>query len=116
MKRKIILYTTKDGKCPIREFLDSLPHKVFQKIAWVLQVVKELDKISTVYFKKIINSNDIWECRISFGSNIYRIFCFFQNGNIIILTHGIIKKTQKVPHAEIIKAEEYKKDYLRRTR
>jgi len=114
MTREIILYTTKDGKCPIKEFLDSLPNKVFQKITWVLQIVKELDKIPTVYFKKIVNSNDIWECRISFASNIYRIFCFFQNGNIIILTHGLIKKTQKIPHDEINKAEDYKKDYLRR--
>lgn len=116
MRREIILYTARDGKCPIKEFLDSLPDKVFQKIAWVLQSVKELDKIPTIYFKKIINSNDIGECRISFGSNIYRIFCFFKNGNIIILTHGIIKKTQKVPHSEIIKAEEYMKDYRRRTK
>jgi len=114
MKRQIILYETQKGKCPIKDFLDHLPLKVFRKISWVLKLVSELDRIPSTYFKKLIGSDDIWECRITFSSNIYRIFCFFDNGSIIILTHGIIKKTQKIPLGEITKAEEYKKDYLRR--
>ena len=114
MKREIILFTTKDGKCPIQEFLDGMPVKVFKKITWVLRLITELDKIPSNYFKKLIGSDDIWECRIIFSSNIYRLFCFFDNGSIIVLTHGFIKKTQKTPYDEIIKAEEYKKDYLRR--
>ena len=114
MLREIIFYTTHDGKCPTQDFLDSLPKKVFQKIIWVLKLIQELDKVPSIYFKKLTNSDDIWECRISFSSNIYRIFCFFQNGKVIILTHGIMKKTQKTPKEEIQKAEEYKIDYLRR--
>lgn len=116
MKREIILYTTADGKCPVTDFLDSLPNKVFKKITWILNLVTELEKIPSVYFKKLINSDDIYECRISFGSNIYRIFCFFHKGTLVILTHGIIKKTQKTPQNEIRKAEEYKKDFLRRSK
>jgi len=112
--REIFLYTTADGKCPIQEFFDAVPEKVFQKISWVLKLITELDKIPSTYLKKIVNSDDIWECRISFGSNIYRLFCFFDNGSIIVLTHGIIKKTQKTPQIEIIRAEEYKKDFLMR--
>ena len=114
MKREIILYTTSDGKCPAKDFFDALPKKVFQKISWVLRLIVELEKIPKTYFKKIVNSDDIWECRIGFSSNTYRIFCFFENGKVIILTHGIIKKTQKLPQNEIVRAEEYKKDYLRR--
>lgn len=98
----------------MQEFLDSLPENVFRKISWVLQLVTELKKIPTIYFKKIIDSDDIWECRISFSSNIYRIFCLLHKGNIIVLTHGIIKKSQKTPQNEIIKAETYRRDYLRR--
>ena len=79
-------------------------------------LVAELKKIPYVYFKKLVNSEDIYECRISFGSNIYRIFCFFNKGTMVILTHGIIKKTQKTLQYEIRKAEEYKKDYLRRSK
>ena len=114
MKREIFFYRTVDGKCPTKEFLDFLPKKVFQKISWVLQLIVELEKIPGTYFKKVVNSDDIWECRITFSPNTYRIFCFFENGKVIILTHGIIKKTQKLPQNEIVKAEEYKKDYLRR--
>jgi phage-related protein len=114
MEREIILYTTKDGKYPVKDFLDSLPNKVFKKIAWVLQLIVELDRIPSIYFKKLENTNDIWECRVSFGSNICRLLCFFRNGSVIILTNGFQKKSQKTPINEIEKAEEYKTDYLRR--
>jgi len=63
------------------------------------------------YFKKLTNT-EIWECRIQYGSNNYRILCFFDKGSIIILTHGFVKKTQKAPYNEIKRAEEYKSDYL----
>jgi putative component of toxin-antitoxin plasmid stabilization module len=111
--RKIILYTLRDGSCPIKDFFDSLPHKVFQKVSWVLRLISEVKNIPSTYFKKLKDSDDIWECRIKFGSNIYRLFCFFSNGTVIVLTHGIIKKSQKIHPKEIKKAEEYKKNYLR---
>ena len=114
MRREILLYTAIDGKCPVKDFLDSLPEKVFQKVSWVLMLLTELDKIPSSYFKKMVNSDDIWECRIIFGSNSYRIFCFFHNGSVIILTHGIIKKSQKIPKNEIRKAEAFKSDFIRR--
>ncbi len=46
-------YTTKDGKCPVADFLDSLSGKQVQKVAWVLQLIEELDVIPTTYLKKI---------------------------------------------------------------
>ena len=114
MKREIILYSTKEGKCPVKDFLDSLPKKVFKKITWVLKLITEVDRIPSTYFKKLKGTDDIWECRIKFASDIYRLFCFFQNRKIIVLTHGIIKKTQKTPSNEIERAEKYKLDYNRR--
>lgn len=116
MLRRIIYYLTKDNKCPIVEFLDSLEDKVTQKITWTLQIIREAKRIPSIYLKKLKNTNDIWECRIVFASNIYRIFCFFDNGSIIVLTHGIVKKTQKTPKKEIKLAEAYKKDYQSRRR
>jgi phage-related protein len=113
MKRKVIFYVSLSGKCPVEEFLDSLPAKAVQKITWVLKLIEDLDVISTQYFKKLVNTDDIWECRISFGSNIYRLFGFFKDGSMVILTHGIIKKTQKTPLNDIKKAEAYKKDFLK---
>jgi len=116
MIREIIFYRTENGKTPVEDFLDSLSDKVLKKVAWVLRLVSDLDHIPSTYFKKLINSDDIYECRIQFGSNIYRIFCFFYDDTMVVLTHGIIKKTQKTPKNEIEKAESYKNDFLRRNK
>jgi phage-related protein len=114
VKRTIVFYQTADGKCPIRDFLDALPAKAAQKVTWVLSLVEELDIIPSAYFQKLSGTEGIWECRITFGSNAYRIFCFFEKNSLIILTHGLVKKTRKTPRAEIIMAETYRKDYLSR--
>lgn len=99
----------------MEDFLDSLPGKIAQKIAWVLQLVEERDVLPVSYFKKLVNT-DIWECRTQFGSNSYRILCFYDNENVVILTHGFMKKTQKTPPAEIERAVQYMNDYLQRSR
>jgi phage-related protein len=92
-----VFYRTADGKCPVLEFLDSLPGKVAQKIAWVLRLLEDLDIVPSSYFKKLIGTEEIWECRIQFGSNAYRIFCFFSGNSVVVLTHGFTKKSQKAP-------------------
>ena len=112
--RTIEFYKTAKGKCPVEEFLNSLPGKIVQKITWVLNLIRETEKVPAIYLKKLRGSDDIWECRIQFGSNIYRLFCFFDMGTIIVITHGIVKKSQKTPKKEIKTAEAYKDDYLRR--
>ena len=112
--KKIVLYTSESGRCPVADFLNTLTDKVVQKISWVLKLISQLDRIPTEYLKKLKTKDDIWECRIAMASNSYRIFCFFDNGSIIVLTHGIVKKSQKTPRNEIKKAIECKKDYLRR--
>lgn len=114
MKRTVIFYTTAEGKCPARDFLDALSAKTAQKVTWVLRLVEELDFIPAAYFKKLTGSEEIWECRIQFGSNAYRFFCFFMKSEVIVLTHGLIKKTQKTPKSEIEKAEACRKDFMRR--
>ncbi|HWS16335.1 MAG TPA: type II toxin-antitoxin system RelE/ParE family toxin [Candidatus Methylomirabilis sp.] len=107
-------YQAEDGKTPVKDFLDSLPGKIAQKVLWVLMVAEELDILPTTYFKKLVGSDDIWECRVQFGSNDYRILCFHEGGSVLVLTHGFMKKTQKTPAKEIERAETYKRDYLRR--
>jgi hypothetical protein len=71
MKRQVKFYKTIDGKCPVQDFLDTLPAKVAAKIAWVFAVIQDLDIIPKNYFKKIKGS-DIYECRIILSGNIYR--------------------------------------------
>lgn len=114
MKRTVIFYRTKDGNCPVERYLDSLSAKVAQKITWVLNLIEDLDFIPKQYYKKLKGTDDIWECRIKSGSNYHRILSFMYKNNFIVLTHGFIKKTSKVPKKEIKKAEDYKKDFYER--
>ena len=114
MKRDVKFYKTADGYCPVQEFLDSLSGKAAKKVTWTLSLLEELEFLPSTYFKKLVNTNDIWEVRISLGSNIYRIFCFFAGNSVVILTHGLVKKTQKTPSGEIDRAEAYKQEFLSR--
>ncbi|MGO9950958.1 MAG: type II toxin-antitoxin system RelE/ParE family toxin [Dissulfurispiraceae bacterium] len=114
MGKTVIFYKTADGKCPVREFLDLLPGKAAQKVTWVLNLIEDLDVVPSTYFKKLVNNEDIWECRIQLGSNSYRIFCFLDGHSVVVLTHGLIKKIQKTPQGEIERAVAYKRDYLQR--
>ena len=114
MKRTVIFYETAGGRCPAQDFLDSLPGKVAQKIVWVLKLLEDLDVVPSSYFKKLIGTDGIWECRIQFGSNAYRLLCFFLNGSIVVLTHGFVKKSQKTPVHEIERAEACRRDFLKR--
>ena len=93
--REISFYKTISGKSPINDFLDSLSGKQAQKVSWVLEVIEELHIIPKQYFKKLVNTDDIWEVRVSLGSNIFRLLGFFDGNNLIILTNGFAKKTQK---------------------
>lgn len=112
--REVIFYQTASGQCPAREFLDSLPSRDAQKVVWVLSLLEELDQLPASYFKKLHGSEEIWECRIQLGSAAYRLFCFFAGRSVVMLTHGMRKKVQKTPRREIERAEEYRRDYLRR--
>lgn len=57
------------------------------------------------------NTSGLYEIRVQIGSNIYRIFCFFDIDNIVIIGHGFQKKSQKTTKQQIEKAEQIKKEY-----
>jgi len=109
--REIIFYRTQNGDCPIEKFLDTLSAKQAKKVTWVLQLVETLEFVPIQYFKKLDGTNDIWEVRIDFGSATFRLLGFFDKGNLVILTNGFAKKTQKTPASEINLAEQRKKDF-----
>lgn len=114
MNGTISFYKTVDGKCPVQDFLDALPGKVAQKVVWVLRLLEDLGIVPSTYFKKPTGTEDIWECRVRYGSNIYRVFCFFDSHAVVVLTHGFEKKSMKTPRQEIERAETYRRDYLKR--
>lgn len=113
MKKEVVLYDKPNGEYPVEQFLESLPGKVSKKITWVIHLIEDLDRVPAQYFSKLTDSDDIWEFRIKLGSNIYRVFAFF-DGNKVILTNGIIKKSQKTFEGDIKRSEEFKKEYLSR--
>ena len=112
--RLILFYKTVSGKCPVEEHLDSLSDTQVTKITWVLKLIRETQNISTKYFKKLVNTDDIWEVRVRVGNNIFRLLGFIQGNELIILTNSFQKKTQKTPKKERKLAEKRKKDYLSR--
>ncbi|MEW5814475.1 MAG: type II toxin-antitoxin system RelE/ParE family toxin, partial [Spirochaetota bacterium] len=84
MKRTIIFYRTESSKCPVEEFLDSLPGKVLHKTLAVFMTVENQDFISAKFFKKLKNTN-LWEIRIQYESSIYRYLCFQVHAALIVL-------------------------------
>ncbi|MGB3224950.1 MAG: type II toxin-antitoxin system RelE/ParE family toxin [Desulforhopalus sp.] len=112
--REILFYETETGNSPVIKFLEELPPKEAQKAAWVLKLVEELPTIPSKYFKKLVNTHDLWEVRIAIGNNIYRFLGFFEGERLIVLNHAFQKKTQKTPKQAIKIAEQRKREYLKR--
>ncbi len=82
-----------------------------KKILWTLKVIETVDRIPEIYFKHLENTEGLYEIRVQAGSNIFRIFCFFDINNLVVVGHGFQKKTQKIPASEIERAEKVKKEY-----
>jgi phage-related protein len=112
--RTIVFYRTELDSCPVEEFINSLSGKQAQKLLWVLRLIQELDSVPSQYLKKLVNTDDIWEVRVQVGNNIFRLLGFFERDNLVILTNGFAKKTQKTPSQEIELAQERKRNYLSR--
>jgi len=110
--REVIFYKTNNGDCPIEKFLDSLSAKQAKKVTWVLSLIEKLALVPKQYFKKLEGTEGVWEVRIDVGNDTFRLLGFFDKGNLVILTNGFAKKTQKTPASEIALAEARKKDYL----
>ena len=110
----IYFYRTESGSCPVEEFLESLQSKQAQKVAWVLQLIEEFDVVPVQYFKKLVNTDDLWEVRVQIGGNIFRIIGFLDDEQLVVLNHAFQKKTQKTPKNDIKLAEMRKRYYLNR--
>ncbi|MBA3029310.1 MAG: type II toxin-antitoxin system RelE/ParE family toxin, partial [Desulfobacteraceae bacterium] len=76
--RKIKFYKFETGKSPVKEYFDSLTNIQFEKIAFVLDIIEQIDIVPRKFFKKLQSTNDIWEVRVQQGNNIFRILGFFK--------------------------------------
>lgn len=93
-------------------FFDTLNPEVKKKFNWTLQLIATIDRVPEKYFKHLTNTSGIFEIRVEVGSDIYRVFSFFDQGNLVIIINGFQKKTQKTPKNEIVLAEKIKKRYF----
>jgi phage-related protein len=104
--RNIIFY-----KDYFQDFFEKQLNKVKDKIIWTLELNEELPRVPESYLKHIENTEGLYEIRVQLGIDIFRIFCFFDKGKLVVLVNGFHKKTQKTPKQEINKALKIKKDY-----
>lgn len=86
--------------------------KVQEKIEYVFKVIRTIDRVPEKFLKLIKGTLGLYEIRISVGSNIYRIFCCFDEGQVVILFNAFQKKSQKTPKKEIEKALVLKEEYF----
>jgi phage-related protein len=106
MKREIIFY-----KNYFKEFYVAQNEKVRRKIAQTLVWLQTLDRLPVTILKSIEGKKGLYEVRIEFGGDIFRVFCCFDKGSLVILLNGFQKKTQKTPQSEIDKAEKLMNEY-----
>ena len=106
-KRKLVFFKTY-----FNEFFESQKENVKEKIDYVLFLVTTVERIPKKFFSGIEGQQGLFEIKVESESNIYRIFCCFDEGNLIILFNGFHKKTQKTPGQEIEKAKRIMKEYF----
>ena len=94
------------------EFFEKLKPEVKKKFNWTLQLIATIDRVPEKYFKYMKGSTGIFEIRVEVGSDIYRVFSFFDKGQLIILLNGFQKKSQKTPTTELELAKKLKKQYF----
>lgn len=85
--------------------------KVKDKIIWTFDLIEDLVQVPETYLKHLEGTDGLYEIRVQQGSDIFRIFCFFDKGNLVVITSGFQKKTQKTPKREIEKALKIKEEY-----
>ena len=108
MVRKIIFF-----KNYFIEFYQTQDSKVKGKIQYVFELIKQVDKVPEKFLKHLAGTKGLYEIRVESQSNIYRIFCCFDEGNIVVVFNAFQKKTQKAPPNEIEKAEHLMAEYFR---
>lgn len=93
------------------DFYQEQTDEVQRKIEWTLNLLRTIDRVPKKYFDHLAGTDGLYEVRVELGGNIFRIFSFFDKGNLVVLGNGFQKKSQKTPKTEIEKALKIKKEY-----
>ncbi|QIU94723.1 type II toxin-antitoxin system RelE/ParE family toxin [Bacteroides faecium] len=95
------------------DFLSQQQPKVVSKILQILRIIEEVERVPVNHLKYIEDTNGLFEIRVKFGSDIFRVFCFFDAGKLVVLLSGFQKKTQKTPPEEIKRAIRLMNEYYK---
>ncbi len=98
------------------DFLRAQRPKVVDKIIQTLRMIEVLARIPASHLKHVEGTDGLFEIRVQFASDIFRVFCFFDEGQLVILLSGFQKKTQKTPPQEIEKALSLMNEYYQEKR
>ena len=107
MIRKIIFFENH-----FIEFYQKQNTKVKGKIQYAFELLKQAERVPEKFLKHLTGTKGLYEIRIEYQSNIYRIFCCFDEGKLVVLFNGFQKKTQKTPKKELEKAKKLMKLYF----
>lgn len=107
MSRQILFYENY-----FLDFYKSQDDKVKAKIKNILELVKQVDRVPEKFLKHLSGGDGVYEIRVEYQSNIYRIFCCFDRENLVVLFNAFQKKTQKTPNSELEKAVRLKNEYF----
>lgn len=107
MGRQIIFHGTH-----FIEFYQEQDEKVKDKIQYVFELIKQVEKVPEKFLKHLAGTTGLYEIRVEYKSNIYRIFCCFDKGKLVVLFNGFHKKTQKTPNNELEKALRLMNEYF----
>lgn len=108
-----IFYETADGKIPAKEYLLSLDYDMRAKMIRTLEMLQRNGPALREPYSKELEDG-IFELRAKFGSNISRLLFFYDEGKLVLLTNGFVKKDRKTPRQEIELAKVYRADYFAR--
>lgn len=95
-----------------KEFFAAQTPQVKKKIAQTLVWVQEVKRLPISILRNVEGVKGLFEIRIELGGNIFRIFCCFDKGNLVVLFNAFQKKTQRTPRKEIEKAEKLMNEYF----
>ncbi len=96
--RQVISY-----KGHFEKFLKAQTPKVQDKVFKIIEIIETYEQVPTTYLKSIKGTDGLYEARIKLGSNIWRVFCFFDKGKLVILLNGFTKRHRKHQRKKLIK-------------
>lgn len=107
MARTIIFYQNH-----FIDFYKELNPKIKEKVKYVLELIKQVERVPEKFLAPMTGYEGLFEIRIEYQSNIFRVFCCFDQGQLIVLFNGFQKKSQKTPKTEIERAMKLKTEYF----